>query len=65
MPAIEELELDAHRKQLHFDVGALVNKYRAIFGWDVPEIDETLSDRLLFEAIRQTLDELQMEDVEA
>jgi len=65
MPAIEELELDAHRKQLRFDVSALVNKYRAIFGWDVPEIDEALSDRLLFAAIRQTLNELEREVVEA
>ena len=65
MPAIEELELDAHGKQLRFDVSALVNKYRAIFGWDVPEIDEALSDRLLFAAIRQTLNELEREVVEA
>lgn len=59
MAKIEELELDAHREQLKSDVRSLVNKYRAIFGWDVPEIDEDLSDRLVFQALHRALDEMQ------
>ena len=56
MAEIEQLEMDAHRAQLASDVKALVEKYRAIFDWDVPEIDEALSDRLILKALRQALD---------
>lgn len=63
MEEIEELEMDAHRAQLKSDVRGLVDKYRAIFGWDVPEVDETLSDRLIVEALRQALDELVQEEL--
>jgi hypothetical protein len=52
----EQLELDAHRDQLQTDVMRLVEKYRAIFEWDVPAIDEPLADRLIIAAIRQALD---------
>jgi transketolase N-terminal domain/subunit len=63
MPQIEELEMDAHLAQLNSDVRDLVDKYRAIFGWDVPEVDEALSQRLIVKAIRQVLDELERQDV--
>lgn len=53
---IEQLELDAHREQLTSDVKGLVEKYRSIFEWDVPEIDEGASDRLILGAIRQALE---------
>jgi molybdopterin converting factor small subunit len=56
MAQLEQFELDAHREQLGADVRELVEKYRAIFEWDVPEIDEALSDRLILCAIRQALD---------
>ena len=58
MAQIEEIEMDAHRAQLKSDVRDLVDKYRAIFGWDVPEVDEALSERLIVKALRQALDEL-------
>ncbi|WP_296449620.1 hypothetical protein [Rhodoferax sp. UBA5149] len=56
MAKIEELELDAHRKQLNSDVTALVEKYRSIFEWDVPDIDQRYADRLIIAAIRKALD---------
>lgn len=65
MAQIEEIEMDAHRAQLKSDVRDLVDKYRAIFGWDVPEIDEALSDRLIVKALRQALDELVQEEIPA
>lgn len=58
MAKLEQLELDAHREQLGADVRELVEKYRAIFEWDVPEIDEAVSDRLILSAIRQALDSI-------
>ena len=40
MAQIEELEMDVHRAQLKSVVRGLVDKYRTIFGWDVPEVKE-------------------------
>jgi hypothetical protein len=61
MAKIEQLEMDAHHAQLVADVKALVEKYRAIFDWDVPEVDEALSDRLILKALRQALDDVEAE----
>ncbi len=58
MTAIEALEMDAHRIQLNSDVQQLVDKYRAIFGWDVPDIDEALADRLIAKALHRALDDI-------
>jgi hypothetical protein len=56
MAGIEEIELDAHREQLNADVEGLVEKYRSIFGWDIPDIDVMASDKLILSAIREALD---------
>ena len=56
MAQLEQRELDAQRTQLAADVADLIDKYRAIFEWDVPGVDEALSDRLIVAAIRQALD---------
>jgi hypothetical protein len=56
MAHMEQLELDAHRAQLVADVQALVERYRSIFEWDIPEIDQIRSDTLILQAIRDALD---------
>jgi hypothetical protein len=61
MAHIEALEMDAHRVQLTSDVRHLVDKYRAIFGWDVPDIDEALADRLIVKALHQALEDILVE----
>ena len=40
------------------DVHKLVEKYRSIFEWDVPDIDQALSDRLILKEIGQSLKEI-------
>ena len=59
MAKMEQLELAAHREKLQSDVRHLVEKYRAIFEWDVPDIDQALSDRLIVTAMRETLDAIE------
>lgn len=59
MAKIEQLEMDAHRAQLSGDVKALVEKYRTIFGWDVPDIDEARSQRLILQSLREVLNEIE------
>jgi hypothetical protein len=59
MTQIERLEMDAHRAQLAADLEKLIGKYRAIFDWDVPEVDEGLAERLILGAVRQALDDIE------
>jgi hypothetical protein len=61
MTEIEKLELSAHRSDIIKDVNNLIEKYRAIFGWDVPDIDEKLANRLILKEVRQALDDIQNE----
>jgi hypothetical protein len=61
MAKIEQLELDAHRAQLVSDVKRLIEKYRAIFDWDVPEVDQDGADKLILGAIRKALEDIEKE----
>ena len=61
MAKIEQLELEAHRGQMIKDVKKLVEKYRAIFDWDVPDIDQGYADKLILVEIRQALDGIEKE----
>jgi hypothetical protein len=65
MAKLEQLEMEAHRAQLTADVKRLVEKYRSIFDWDVPEVDEAMSDRLILGAVRQALDAIEAESSQA
>ncbi|MBK6615966.1 hypothetical protein [Ottowia sp.] len=65
MAKLEQLELDARRAQLVSDVKALVDKYRAIFGWDVPDIDDGCADTLILAAIRQALNRIEQAQADA
>ena len=61
MADIEQLELDGHRSEIVADVKKLVEKYRAIFDWDVPDIDQKCADQLIVVTIRTALDEVERE----
>ena len=58
MARIEDIEMDSYREQLISDVKKLVEKYRSIFGWNVPDNDQTFSDKLILSAIRKVLDDI-------
>ena len=59
MAKIEEKELEGHRDQIIADVKRLVEKYRAIFDWDVPDIDQTVADKLILTEVRKALNEIE------
>ncbi|GAA58972.1 hypothetical protein P20652_0831 [Pseudoalteromonas sp. BSi20652] len=61
MAKIEKLELAAHRNDIIEDVSNLIEKYRTIFGWDVPDIDEKLAKNLIVDEVRQALDNINNE----
>ncbi len=59
MAGIEQKELQAHRDQIGADVKKLVEKYRAVFDWDVPDIDQGVADKLIVTELRKALDEIE------
>ncbi len=59
MGEIEQVELERHRGELVADVKSLVEKYRAIFDWDVPDIDQTYADKLILAEVRKALDDIE------
>lgn len=58
MIKMEQLEMDAHRKDLVRDMHGLLEKYRTIFGWDIPEIDQQGADILILAAMHKALDDI-------
>ncbi|MBU2426655.1 MAG: hypothetical protein KKA56_07220 [Gammaproteobacteria bacterium] len=64
MSQLEQLELTAHRADIIKDVNDLIDEYRAIFEWDVPDIDEKLTNRLILNEVRQALAAIQQDLVE-
>jgi molybdopterin converting factor small subunit len=56
---IEERELEGHRAEIIADVEKLVAKYRKIFDWDVPDIDQAAADKLILAEVRKALEELE------
>jgi hypothetical protein len=56
---IEERELEAHRAEIIADVRKMVEKYRKIFDWDVPDIDQAAADRLILSEVRKALGDLE------
>jgi hypothetical protein len=59
MAKIEQTELEGHRADIIADVEKLIEKYRAIFDWDVPDIDQTVADKLILGEVRRALGELE------
>lgn len=56
MSEMEQLELDAYRNEIVSDMEALLEKYRTIFNWDIPEVDEVAADKLILAAMHAALD---------
>ena len=59
MKKIQQLELEGHRSEIIADVKSLVDKYRAIFDWDVPEIDQNVADKLILAEMRKALEDIE------
>ncbi len=61
MANIEQLELEGHRSGIIVDMKKLVEKYRKIFDWDVPDIDQHVADRLILAEVRKALNDIEKE----
>lgn len=59
MAGLEQIEITRYRQELVDDVRHLVGKYSRIMGWEVPELDEKEARRLIFDALRSALDQVE------
>ncbi|OIQ78768.1 hypothetical protein GALL_395280 [mine drainage metagenome] len=59
MAKMERLELEQHRSEIIADVKGVIEKYRAIFDWDIPEVDQGLADKLILQEVRRALDDIE------
>ena len=53
------IETERKRGQLVGNVRSLVDKFCAIFDWDVPDIDRAAADKLILAEIRKALDTIE------
>jgi len=61
MADLEQVEIHRYRRELEHDLRHLVKKYCRIMSWEVPELDETEADKLIFMALREALDQVEKE----
>jgi hypothetical protein len=61
MADLEHVEIQRYRRELEHDVNHLVKKYCRIMSWEVPELDEAAASKLIFQALRAALDEVERE----
>jgi len=61
MPNLEQLEITRYQNELVDDVRHLVKKYCRIMAWEVPELDEAEARRLIFDALKGALAEVENE----
>lgn len=55
MGKMEQLELAAQQQEIIADMNSLVEKYRRIFDWDIPDIDQRAADNLIIAAMQAAL----------
>jgi hypothetical protein len=58
MQKMEQFEIDAHRSEITADMRKLYEKYRAVFGWDIPEVDQKAADELILSAMHTAVDKI-------
>ncbi len=59
MSEMQEIEINRYYNRIVKDMSHLIERYREIMAWDVPENDPVEADRLIFKAIHGALKELE------
>ena len=61
--AIQNIEIERFHDQITEDVRQLVERYREIMAWDVPDNDTVEADRLIFQAIHAAVVEIETSSI--
>ncbi len=59
MTDIQNIEIERYHDKIVKDLRHVIEKYREIMAWDVPENDPVEADRLIFQAIHTALAEIE------
>ena len=58
MSQMEDRELLARKKEIALDMTAVLEKYRAIFSWDIPEVNIAAVDQVVLKEMALALKQL-------
>lgn len=56
---MEQIEMDKYRNDITSDIRKVLEKYRAIFGWDIPEINQNFSDKIIIMEMHNALHDIE------
>lgn len=59
MSQMQQIEIDRYHKRIVKDMNHLIERYREIMAWDIPENNPVEADRLIFKAVHEALDEIE------
>ena len=59
MTDVQNIEIERYHDKIVKDLRHVIEKYREIMAWDVPENDPVEADRLIFQAIHTALAEIE------
>ncbi|MBB1426535.1 hypothetical protein ACTTBA_14150 [Shewanella frigidimarina] len=63
MSDIQNIEIERYHDQITEDVRQVVERYREIMAWDVPDNDTVEADRLIFQAIHAAVVEIETSSI--
>ncbi|MGI2104059.1 hypothetical protein ACRN9A_02690 [Shewanella frigidimarina] len=63
MSDIQNIEIERYHDQITEDVRQVVERYREIMAWDVPDNDTVEADRLIFQAIHAAVVEIESNSI--
>jgi len=55
----QEIEIERYQGRIEKDLRHLIERYREIMAWDIPENNPEKADRLIFNAVHQALDKIE------
>ena len=59
MSEMQQIEITRYHDRIVKDMQHLIERYREIMAWDIPENDPTEADRLIFKAVHAALAEIE------
>ncbi len=61
MPDMQHIEIERYHDEINHDVQNLIEKYRKVMAWNIPENNAQKADPLIFEAVQQALDKVKLD----
>jgi len=63
MSKMQDIEINRYHGRIEKDIRHLIEHYREIMAWDIPENDPVEADNLIFKAIHESLSKIEKEAI--